>query len=55
MQCQKELSWFYLAIINIQLEKNTNQFKGARALKEPEGCRVEKKKVVVDNHQVCLI
>ena len=34
-----ELSWFYLAIINIQLEKNTNQCKDARALKEPEGCR----------------
>ena len=35
-----ELSWLYLAIINIQLEK-TNQCKDARALKEPEGCRVD--------------
>jgi len=30
-----------LAIINIQLEKNTNQCKDARAFKEPEGCRVD--------------
>jgi len=36
-----ELSSFYLAIINIQLEKNTNQCKDARALKEPDGCRVD--------------
>ena len=28
-------------IINIQLEYNTNQCKDARALKEPEGCRVD--------------
>ena len=30
-----------MAIINIQLEKNTNQCKDARELKEPEGCRVD--------------
>jgi len=30
-----------LAIINIQLENNTNQCKHARALKKPKGCVVD--------------
>jgi len=36
----RELSWFYLAIIDIQLEKN-KLVQGGLGLKEPEGCRVD--------------